>query len=900
MHKAFDFVTIFENTVKDYEWKNWSASLSNAQGEVIFEQKDVEFPVTWSQSAVNIVCEKYFRTIDGRRESSLKQLLKRVVGTIYEQVQIQGYFSRGDEELKLRFVVNLLRMMIEQRAAFNSPVWFNVGVQENPQISACFISNIEDSMEGIMEFARDEAMIFKSGSGSGANFSTLRSSKEGLSKGGTASGPTSFMRGLDAFAGAVKSGGAVRRAAKICILNADHPDIEEFIQCKVEEEKKARSLIGSGWSERFDSLDGAYASVQYQNANNSVRVTDDFMKAAAKKADYQTKKVVTGEVCETLNAGEVLRKISKAVWECGDPGILFDTVINESNTCPGFGRINATNPCGEVHFLDNSACNLASLNLPKYLQGPDENGEFNFDSKQFCFDARTLVTAMDAMIDFATYPNELIRDNVLKFRPIGIGYTNLGALLMRLGLPYDSILGRKIGRLITELMLVASYTESGLIAKELDFFDGANLEANKGRMKEIVQVQHKRAQADRRNLHALKEVNKPLRSVFSSLIRDADALWPYVTDPTTRFRNAHLTVLAPTGTISFMMDCQTTGIEPEFALVKYKKMVGGGYIKTCNEGVEAALLALGYPADKVAGIVEYVADKGMVVDAPHLLEQHYPIFDTAMSIGGRSISPEAHINMVAEVQTFISGGISKTVNVDKATTPKEIERLLFSAWEKGLKGISIYRDGCKGDQPLTTKEEKKEVQAPKEEGKKASLPPVKRCKLPDERRAICHKFMVGGHEGYIHVGLYANGKPGEVFIRMAKEGSTISGLMDSLATTLSISLQYGVPLEVFTTKYVHTRFEPSGFTSHKDIKIAKSIVDYIGRWLNLKFNNLYHPDEGARELSEMKGDKMPVCLTCEEEKTMMDSPLCPNCGSMTVRSGTCHRCTNCGESLGCS
>jgi ribonucleoside-diphosphate reductase alpha chain len=819
----------------EIEWEIRTASIGNEKGVSVFEQKGVEVPAFWSQLATNVVVSKYFRghlnTTD--RETSVRQLIDRVVNTIAMWAEQQHYFAT-DEDLRA-FQAELTHLLVHQKLAFNSPVWFNVGVEAHPQCSACFINSVQDSMSSIMDLAKTEAMLFKFGSGAGSNLSTLRSSKEKMSGGGTASGPVSFMRGYDAFAGVVKSGGKTRRAAKMVILDVTHPDIQEFINCKLREEKKAWALIEAGYDPSFTGE--AYGSVAFQNANHSVRVTDDYMRAVIENGEWTTRAVVDGKPMETYPARQLFREMAEAAWICGDPGIQYDTTINDWNPVSNSARQRATNPCSEFSFLDDTSCNLASLNLMKFVR---EDGEF--DVEAFRYASRLTITAQEILVDNASYPTPKITDNSHLFRPLGLGYANLGALLMSRGLAYDSPEGQAYAGAITSIMTAEAYGQSAIIARD---HGGPFAEYRKNEEPFLRVIQKHRDAA-----HAIPDK----AGVPSDLHRAARDIWDdtLVLGKAHGFRNGQTTLLAPTGTIAFMMDCDTTGIEPDIALVKYKKLVGEGFLKIVNQTVPAALRKLGYKSEQVDAIVAYINDRETIEGAPELKPEHLPVFDCAFKPvnGTRSIHYMGHLRMMSAVQPFLSGAISKTVNMPEAATTEEIETVYLEGWRMGLKAIAIYRDNSKRSQPLMTgKKKDKDAASGAAEGSAeavaaaaaitAAATPVEprpyRRRLPAERTAITHKFDIAGHEGYITVGLYPDGQPGEIFLKMAKEGSTISGLMDSFATTVSVALQYGVPLHDLVHKFAHVRFEPSGFTSNPEIPIAKSIIDYIFRWLGSRF-----------------------------------------------------------------
>jgi len=879
-HHPFDLV----------QWDRRVARITGSDGKVVFEQPDVEVPRSWSQTATNIVVQKYFHGKVGSpgREDSVRQLIGRVVDTITGWGCTGGYF---EDDLSARaFADELTHMLVNQMVSFNSPVWFNVGIEAKPQCSACFINSLTDSMESILDLAKTEGMLFKYGSGTGSNLSVLRSSRETLAGGGTASGPVSFMRGFDAFAGVIKSGGKTRRAAKMVMLDVDHPDIDLFIRCKAEEEKKAQVLIAAGYPAGFDAEGGAYDSIQYQNANHSVRVSDEFMRAAEDDGWWETRSVTTGEVADRHRARELVRMMGEATWVCGDPGIQYDTTINTWHTCKASGRINASNPCSEYMFLDDTACNLASLNLMRFLR--DDGG---IDTEAFKHAVDVTILAQEILVDFASYPTAKIAANSHEYRPLGLGYANLGALLMAEGLPYDSAEGRAYAAAMTALMCGEAYLQSARIADALGPFPG--YEPNRESMLEVIGMHREHA-------HRL-----PARGVPAELREQAVAAWDAAleTGRTAGYRNSQVTVLAPTGTIGFMMDCDTTGIEPDLALVKVKRLVGGGTIKIVNTTVPRALARLGYDERQRDDILAHIEKTGTVEGAPSVREEHLPVFDCAFKpVGGdRFITPLGHLRMMGAVQPFLSGAISKTVNVPEETTAQEIEELYFEGWKLGLKAVAIYRDNCKGSQPLSAAGTKKAAATEHR--------PVRR-KLPDERVAITHKFSVEGQEGYVTVGLFEDGKPGELFITMAKEGSTLSGVMDAFATAVSLTLQYGVPLEFLVNKFSHVRFEPSGWTNNPQIPHAKSIIDYIFRWLAAKF---LAPEQqaavGVQPLPSDDGERQPLLLPTQpllpglphDEDAQLfvnqaDAPPCPNCGMVMVRNGACYKCMNCGTVHGCS
>ncbi|MCP3962200.1 MAG: vitamin B12-dependent ribonucleotide reductase [bacterium] len=869
------------------EWQLRDAVITDETGAAVFEQRGVEVPEPWSQTATNVVVSKYFRGALGtpERESSVRQLIGRVVETVTAWGRDGAYFA--EEEDAEAFRAELQHILLHQMACFNSPVWFNVGIEPEPQCSACFINSVEDTMPSILELAKTEGMLFKYGSGSGSNLSTIRSSKEGLSGGGTASGPVSFMKGLDAFAGVIKSGGKTRRAAKMVILDVDHPDIEDFILCKELEERKAGVLIDAGYSGGFDDRGGAYESLFYQNANHSVRTTDEFMRAVEDDADWTTRAVTDGRPVDSYKARDLLRKIADATWTCGDPGMQYDTTINAWHTCPASGRIRASNPCSEFMFLDDSACNLASLNLARF-----HDPESGFDVDGFEHVCEVMITAQEILIDNAGYPTRAIAENSKRFRPLGLGYSNLGALLMACGLPYDSGAGRDLATAITALMSGTAYAQSARCAAAKGPFEG--FEINREPMLEVL-GKHRGA------LDRIEASHVP-----AEIIRAAEDAWEEVLDRGARagLRNSQISVLAPTGTIAFMMDCDTTGVEPDIALVKYKKLVGGGSMKIVNRTVPLALDRLGYDPEARRRILDHIDEHDTIEGAPDLKEEHLPVFDCALKpLGGeRSIHYMGHLQMLAAVQPFISGAISKTINMPEETTTEEIGEAYREAWRLGLKAVAIYRDGCKRSQPLSAR--KTAPEGPSIDSEEEWLPARRR--LPDERRAITHKFSINQHEGYITVGLYDDGQPGEIFLVMAKEGSTISGLMDVFATAVSIALQYGVPLKAMIDKFTHTRFEPSGFTQNPQIPMAKSVADYIFRWLASKFLDAEDQHAAgliAREASGSEPLHSPPKPSPAAPATFLyqqDAPPCHVCGSIMVRAGSCYECFNCGATSGCS
>src|SRR6186713_2079804 len=835
----------------EVEWDLRAAVIGNERGEVVFEQRDVEIPRFWSQQATNIVVSKYFRGQMGspERERSVKQLIGRVVDTITMWARAQKYFA--SEEALQSFSHELKHLLVYQKAAFNSPVWFNCGFEKAPQCSACFINSVQDTMDSILTLARTEGMLFKFGSGTGSNLSAIRSSQELLAGGGTASGPVSFMKGYDAFAGVIKSGGKTRRAAKMVILNAEHPDIEEFINCKVEEEKKAWALIDAGYDGSFTGP--AYASVFFQNSNNSVRVTDEFMRAVLDDGEWTTRAVRDGQPMQTFKARDLMRQIAEGTWICGDPGMQFDTTINDWHTCPNTARINASNPCSEYMFLDDTACNLSSINLMKFVR---EDGEF--DTVSFARACRTMILAQEILVDNASYPTPAIEKNSHAYRPLGLGYANLGALLMSRGLPYDSDAGRDYAAALTALMTGEGYAQSARIARDC----GGPFSGYEKNAQPFLRVM-------RKHRDAMRDVNA--RNVPSDLYSAARGSWDDAVEIGKAFgyRNAQATVLAPTGTIGFMMDCDTTGVEPDIALVKYKKLVGGGLMKIVNGTVPMALSKLGYTAPEIEAIVHHIDERETIEGAPFLKDEHLPVFDCAFKAanGERSIQYMGHIRMMGATQPFISGAISKTVNVPREATVEDIEKAYLESWRLGAKAISIYRDGSKRTQPLNTSRagvadtrNTETVREVVKEVVKVVERPTRR-KLPDERHAITHKFDVAGHEGYITVGLFEDGTPGEIFLVMAKEGSTISGFADAFAQAISYALQYGVPLQTLVDKFSHSRFEPSGMTKNPEVRFAKSIVDYIFRWMASKFLSpeaQFYAGVNGRELDEAHGGRPDV------------------------------------------
>jgi len=985
----------------EIEWELRLAQITDSKGSVIFEQKDVETPKDWSMTATNIVASKYLHGPLGtpERETGVRQLVTRVAETIRDWGIKGGYFRSADDAAI--FHDELVHLLLQQKAAFNSPVWFNVGCDriepnsdaqnwhwnqqtqqveysavgyKNPQCSACFINSVHDSLDSILTLAKTEGMLFKWGSGTGTNLSPLRSSTESLSGGGTASGPLSFMKGFDAFAGVIKSGGKTRRAAKMVILNIDHPDIVDFIECKQKEEAKAWALVEHGYDGSGPDSE-AYASVFFQNANNSVRVTDDFMYAVVRDGEFCTHAIKDGRPVQTFKARDLLRKISDATWHCGDPGMQYDTTVNRWHTSKNTARINASNPCSEYMFLDDSACNLASLNLLKFAP----NGTFDVEAYRHA--CAVIITAQEILVDNSGYPTEAIGRNSHDYRPLGLGYANLGALLMASGLSYDSDAGRDYAACVTAIMCGEAYLQSSKIAELCPSLDPAT-----PLTKECVGALplspsfgdrvggacpgwyvNREPFLDVIRTHRASVNNINSKNVPATLYEASKATWDEALQHGEKFgyRNSQVTVLAPTGTIGFMMDCDTTGIEPDLALVKYKKLVGGGMIKIVNNTVPAALFKLGYNNDQTNAIVSYIDATGTIEGAPAVKDEHLAVFDCSFkpTKGTRTIHYTGHLRMMAATQPFISGAISKTINMPENATVDDVMEAYISAWKLGLKAVAIYRDGSKKAQPLssmgsaTHKSQKGEAagvgapsfgaggQGGSEESADPSAAPPRavRHRLPDERLSITHKFKVGGHEGYLTVGLYRDGMPGELFITMAKEGSTVSGLMDSFACAVSIALQHGVPLKLLCEKFAHTRFEPSGWSNNPDIGYAKSIMDYIFRWLQLRFLTgqqqalfdglrpkymggvapVTAPDETPFSGPEQRplegfGDSHIVGYPTQgipggtvtghhhaadlmkELIDMGDAPSCSVCGAIMTRNGSCYRCLSCGSTSGCS
>ncbi len=968
----------------ELQWEKRTAQIASENGEIIFEQKDVEVPTSWSQLATNVVVSKYFYGDQqtGQREYSVKQLVHRVSRAIADRGKKNGYFASAEDAEN--FYRELTWLCVNQCGAFNSPVWFNVGLwdiygiagsehnfhwdgrkqkatacensYEYPQGSACFIQSVDDTMADIMRLATSEAMLFKHGSGTGTDLSTLRSSRERLSGGGRPSGPLSFMRVYDQIAAVVKSGGKTRRAAKMQSLKVTHPDIKEFITCKTEEEKKASALIDAGYGGSYNNE--AYNSVMFQNSNFSVRVTDEFMEAVDKDAPWTTYAVTTGKPVDQHSARELMNLISEGTRICGDPGLQYHTTINRWHTCPNSGPINASNPCSEFMFIDDSACNLASLNLMKFRR---EDGSFDID--RFKKAVRVFIIAQEILVDNGSYPNIKITENSHRFRPLGLGYANLGSLVMSLALPYDSEQARAMASAVTALMTASAYSASAEIAAIKGAFEG--FERNKEPMLKVI------------NMHRERAYNIPEAQCPDYLISAAKDAWDEALDAGSKhgYRNAQATVLAPTGTIGFLMDCDTTGVEPEIALVKYKLLAGGGMLKIVNKTVRMGLERLGYNAEEIQEICDYLDKNETIENCDKLNPDHLPVFDCAFRPrkGRRHIHYMAHLKMMAAVQPFISGGISKTINMPNETTTEEITCAYTEGWKLGLKAVAIYRDGSKRLQPVQTKKHRDKDAGKLEENLESPRPYRRR--LPDTRESITHKFSVAGHEGYLTVGLYEDGQPGELFITMAKEGSTVGGLMDVIGTCVSMALQYGVPLITLVEKFRHARFEPAGMTSNKDIPFAKSLIDYIFCWLGCRFIPGYAeknlPNQAARlhqaddkttttakqlvektkdlakKIAEAKVAGEKTTIATSEGKSFStkspgrisgamrrvselvgsvvtgdgalrgqqqamqqflgqfehfqdDAPACDICGAITVRNGTCYRCHNCGNSMGCS
>src|ERR1700723_3254328 len=968
------FTKLGVSPYNEVEWDLRLAQITDAQGNVIFEQKDVEVPKDWSMTATNIVASKYLHGKVGTpdRETGVRQLVTRVAETIRNWGLDQGYFKTPEDGTT--FHDELVHILVRQYAAFNSPVWFNVGcdrIEPNsdgrswhwnpqtqqvefgvtgyskPQCSACFINSVKDSLDSILTLAKTEGMLFKWGSGTGTNLSPLRSSTETLSGGGTASGPLSFMKGFDAFAGVIKSGGKTRRAAKMVILNVDHPDIIDFVECKQKEEAKAHALVAQGYDGSSPDSD-AYSSIFFQNANNSVRVTDDFMYAVVRDTEFSTKAVRDGAVMKTYKAKDLLKKISEATWHCGDPGMQYDTTTNRWHTSKNTARINASNPCSEYMFLDDSACNLASLNLLKFAP----NGTFDVEAYRHAVDV--LITAQEIIVENAGYPTEQIMRNSHDYRPLGLGYANLGALLMAAGLPYDSDAGRDYAACVTAIMCGEAYLQSSRIAEQCPALVPATEPTKKGLAETNLGSNvmpggacpgwyiNREPFLDVIRMHRASVNNINKNNVPPLLYEASKQAWDEALAQGEKhgYRNSQVTVLAPTGTIGFMMDCATTGVEQDLALVKFKKLVGGGMIKIVNQTVPTALFKLGYSESEVNAIVSYIDATGTIEGAPAIKPEHLAVFDCSFkpAKGTRSISYMGHIKMMGAAQPFLSGAISKTVNLPHDCSLEDIMECYIQAWKLGIKAVAIYRDGCKQSQPLSaagtktanSSKDDARVAAPQVEEQNLNAPPrAVRNKLQEERASITHKFKVGDHEGYITVGLYPSGEPGELFITMAKEGSTVSGLMDSFALAVSIALQHGVPLKLFCEKFAHTRFEPSGWSGNPDLGYAKSIMDYIFRWLQLRFltgqqqmlfENLRLRSAGSAPGPEGIGDANASGDKARTESRELragsgsihaadalaglidlgDAPSCSFCGSIMTRNGSCYRCASCGSTSGCS
>jgi ribonucleoside-diphosphate reductase alpha chain len=962
----------------EIEWELRTAAITDAKGNIIFEQKDVETPKDWSMTATNIVASKYLHGTIGtsERETGVRQLVSRVAETITGWGASQNYFKSPEDSAI--FHDELAFILLRQYAAFNSPVWFNVGcdrIEPNsdgknwhwnpqtqnvefgivgytrPQCSACFINSVQDSLDSILTLAKTEGMLFKWGSGTGTNLSPLRSQTEGLSGGGTASGPLSFMKGFDAFAGVIKSGGKTRRAAKMVILNVEHPDIVDFIECKSKEEAKAHALVAAGYDGSGPDSE-AYSSIFFQNANNSVRVTDDFMYAVMRDTDFSTRAIRDGRPMQTFKAKDLLFKISDATWRCGDPGMQYDTTVNRWHTSKNTARINASNPCSEYMFLDDSACNLASLNLLKFAP----NGTFDVEAYRHAVDV--LITAQEILVDNAGYPTDQIMRNSHDYRPLGLGYANLGALLMAAGLPYDSDAGRDYAACVTAIMCGEAYLQSSKIAELCEPLAPATEATKKGLAETNLGSNvmpgaacpgwyiNREPFLDVIRMHRASVNNINKVNVPANVFEASKACWDEALAHGEKFgyRNSQVTVLAPTGTIGFMMDCDTTGIEPDLALVKYKKLVGGGMIKIVNNTVPTALFKLGYTHEQTDAIVSYIDATGTIEGAPQVNDAHLAVFDCSFkpSKGTRSIHYMGHLKMMAATQPFISGAISKTVNLPNNASVEDIMEAYIQAWKLGLKAVAVYRDGCKQSQPLSaagssTALSKKEDAASRtgmsaphvhEEQNPLAPPRAVRHRLQDERMSVTHKFNVGGHEGYITVGLYPSGDPGEIFVTMAKEGSTVSGLMDSFSCATSLALQHGVPLKMLCEKFAHTRFEPSGWSGNQEIGFAKSIMDYVFRWLQLRFltgqqGDLFehlrprslnapaaegvgdlHGDAGVGRASGISGQSGAGAVHVNDALAslvdMGDAPSCHYCGSIMTRNGSCYRCGSCGSTSGCS
>ncbi len=878
---------------KDIRWEKRTAKIVKSGGEIVFEQKDVEVPSFWSQTATDVVASKYFRgKLDSpEREKSVREMVNRVADTISLWGWNDGYFA--SEEDYLNFRNDLKWILINQYGAFNSPVWFNVGVYERPQCSACFILSVEDNMQSILDWYRDEGWIFKFGSGAGINLSRLRSSKEPLSKGGFSSGPVSFMKGADGVANSIRSGGTTRRAAKMVVLNADHPDIKDFIYCKKIIEDMTKALAQGGIKDSIAAeIFDPYTLLPYQNANNSVRVTDEFMKAVENDDFWELKAVASGETMERVKACQIMDWIADAAWYSADPGMQYDTTINNWHTCPNAGRINASNPCSEYMHLDNSACNLASINLLKFLS-PD--GIFDVELYKKVID--TFILAQDILVDNSSYPTEKITQNARNYRELGLGYANLGALLMTLGIPYDSDCGRAWGGILTSILTGEGYRMSAEISKAGGPFRG--YENDKENMLGVIQKHRQSAEELIAGVEGAGLIND------ENLKLEAVNVWheAFNLGEGYGYRNSQATVLAPTGTISFLMDCATTGIEPELALVKYKKLVGGGTLKLVNHQVSLALKNLGYNEAEIEQITKYISERETIEGAPGIQEEHLPVFDCSFRAanGQRSIHYMGHIKMMSAAQLFISGAISKTVNLPAEATVEDMKTAFIESWKAGLKAVAFYRDGSKTIQPLNTSADEKNNLVEKVNG-------YTRFKMPDERPAITHKFSVNGHEGYLTVGLYpGTQKVGETFIRIAKEGSTVSGLLDVIATLTSISLQSGVPLKILVKKFKDMRFEPAGFTNNSEVPIAKSIIDYVFRFLGTRFldekdkeeifGTAYQPDFKDKSLELVATLALAPAASQPVSEAVTEATVC-ECGTIMVRAGSCYSCPNCFSTTG--
>lgn len=878
------FSSVGRHPFDEVEWDRRDVKLFGMNG-IVDEAKSLEFPVFWTQNASNIAGSKYFRGRIGtsERETSVRQMIGRVVRTMREWGLSFGYFDTAEDADV--FADELTHILLYQKAAFNSPVWFNVGIEAKPQCSACFLLAVEDTMRSILDWIYTEGLVFKGGSGSGINLSNLRSSRETLSAGGRASGPVSFMRGADSVAGSIASGGSTRRAAKMVVLNIDHPDILEFIRCKSEEEKKIRALMAAGY-DMADLNNDAWKSIQYQNANNSVRVTDEFMRAAERDGMWQTRFVTTGEVADEYKARELLKEIAQAAWVSGDPGMQYDDEVQRWHTCPNSGRITTTNPCGEYVHLDNSACNLASMNLLKFLR---DDGTFAVEEYRHA--VRTMILAQDIIVSGSSYPTEKIGENARAYRELGLGYANLGALLMSIGIPYDSEVGQTTASAITALMTGEAYRYSADIARRMGPFAGYT--KNREPMLRVI-VQH-RAALDRvkRERTFDTEIYDAARTAWDDALQAGYAYG---------YRNSQVTVIAPTGTIALMMDCATTGIEPEFALVKTKNLVGGGTMRFVNSTVEQSLKFLGYNEQEIHDIAAHTETNATIEGAPHLKEEHLAVFDCAVrpAKGTRSISWQGHVKMVAAVQPFVSGGISKTFNMPHETTVGEIIEAYVMAWKLGIKAFAVYRDGSKAAQPLVTSGSKKS-ETPQQGN--LQLSPARR-HLPATRASETHKFSIAGHEGYLTYSIHPDDGLAEIFIRMAKQGSTLAGLLDAFAITVSLALQYGVPLKDLARKFIYGRFEPAGFTANPDIQVATSITDYIFRYLALRFLT---PEEladlginghAAPSISEPVSASREVPKIEPTKATIYADSVCRSCGGMLIQTGSCKTCLQCGGTTG--